>query len=208
MFRSLAPPLLIVGGLLLFEFDMIERWVLDTVFSVAVAFILRSTLSRLGFGTARANAVAIALAAVSIGAVFALPGVALTPYLAVALINGVIAYVFACGLLPGRTSVITQIIRLTGMGPDGSAAFQRYAHGQCWIWAVLAAVTATLGTAAMILAQWREELGTAIAIMLVFQAVWFVATHVYAQTRYGRPESCFDTIRAMADPNAWSKIEL
>ncbi|MEX0758820.1 MAG: hypothetical protein WD100_04510 [Tistlia sp.] len=180
----------------------------DLLFAVAAGNMSLALLLRLGFGGLRALAPAIALSAVAIAARLANPDVRLAPYLAVALINGFVAFVFARGVLGGREPLILQVIRLAETGPEGASAFRRFAYGQCWVWAGFGLATALLGVAAMVLPGFRSLAEPAILASLLCQVSWFVASHRYANRRYGRPETWLRTARAFSRPGLWAALDI
>ena len=193
-------------GLLIF--DLISSRLFDTLFALAMGNTILSLLPRIGFARGTAIASAFALPALAIGIQWIYPPLQIAPYLAIVLINVFVSYVFGHGLVTGRTPLIMQIIRVTESGPEGTIAFQRYVHSQCWVWTVFGLMTALSGFVAMIAPATRPWLDPAILVQFAIQIVWFVLAHVYARRRYRRPETWIGTMRAMAHPAMWSRLEI
>ena len=136
------------------------------------------------------------------------PQIRLSPYLAIAIINGFVAYIFGRGIGASRTPLIVQLIRVSDSGPEGPNDFQNYVYGQGCVWTVFGAFTAALGLIAMIVPETREVLDTAIAALFALQVAWFVLAHQWARLRYKRPETWIGTVRLMARNDIWSELKI
>ncbi|MDT8345707.1 MAG: hypothetical protein RQ752_14880 [Thermohalobaculum sp.] len=166
--------------------------------------VFRAASGALG-GTA---AMGVALGAVgALGAArIAVPTLAYMPYLLIAPVNLGLAAVFAHGLLPGRRPVLLALIELIGRAPTDDRAFRRFVAGQCALWSVLTLGTSLLAAAALVDAPARPDLAMALRLLIGVQVVWFALSHSYARRRYGRPETWWLTLRAMARPDIWTHL--
>lgn len=180
----------------------------DIGFAALVGFGTGSTLRRFRAPAAAALGLGVFVPAGCVALMLADPAIRLSPYLAVAMINGLVGFAFCRGLFDGRPGLIPQIIRLTGIGPAGGAEWRRYVRWQNWAWTIFGAVTAATATLAMLRPDLRPALDVALLAEAGFQALWFVASHEYAQWRHGRPESWRDTVRSLSRPAVWGKLEL
>ncbi|MEM7120267.1 MAG: hypothetical protein AAF563_03250 [Pseudomonadota bacterium] len=180
----------------------------DLLFAIACGGTLAAFLIRIGIGKIRAIVTAALLACCALAAQTWVSGLAMTPYLAIVFINGVVAYIFMRSLMPGREPVLLQIVTLMGIEPHGSPAFRRFMIGQCRLWAGLSLLTALCALVAMALPADRDLAGIAAAALIATQVAWFILSHEYANRRYGRPETWRDTLRTMARPTVWSDLEI
>lgn len=187
---------------------VISAQIYDWGFAAAMAVTLWSLLPRAGVPSAWAGPVAVAAGLAAVGGRAIWPQIQLAPYLAIFLINLGTGYLFARGLMPGRTPLLLQLIALMQAGPPGDAAFHRFVRNQCALWAVFGFASAIAGGAAMISPWARETIGTYIFYGIAFQVVWFVVTHHYASWRHGRTETWVLTVRTMARPATWRMIDL
>tara|TARA_R110002110_G_scaffold11824_5_gene56608 strand:+ start:734 stop:1375 length:642 start_codon:yes stop_codon:yes gene_type:complete len=192
---------LLIGG-------VISRAGFDILFAYAFAIATAPFLHKTGLGNRASLGV---LAALLIGIFIAsttLPNVRFAPYLAVFLINAVVAYVFLRNQLPGREPLILQLIGLIGMAPAGQPGFRRFIYWQCWAWVAFGATTSLLGLVAMFAPEIRPFAGTVIGGLVAAQLVWFFVSHGYANWRHKRPETWRDTVRAMSRPTVWHELKL
>lgn len=192
----------------LLNVDVISRSQFDLIFGLALGNTILVLLLRGGLKGKRAVVAAIALPLAIIVAHETVPGIRYSPYLAVALINGLVACVFSRGVLAGREPLILQLISIIGVGPEGSRAFRRFAYGQTWLWAGFGLLTSLCGFAAMVLPSSRGLADPAIVGLVIVQLVWFILSHEYANRRYGRPETWFGTLRAMSSKTIWAELEI
>lgn len=180
----------------------------DLVFCAACGVTAIAFMARLGVK----DMLAYGLAVVAIGglAVARLnyPGILLAPYLAIALVNGFIAYMFARNLLPGRDSLILQVVRLIGAAPESTEEFRRFVYWQSALWAIFGTVTSMAGIVAMFYPSLRPHANAALGVFAVVQVVWFVFSHRHANRRYGRPETWLDTVRVFSNPGLWARLDI
>lgn len=178
---------------------------LDAVFAAAMALTLAGLLRR--FGLPRPGLCGLGLGAAGLG-LAALPGVQIVPYLAIAPINLLVAAVFARGLLPGRTPVLLQLIALMNLAPVEPAGFRAFVRGQCRLWAVSSLALGLGGALAMVSPTLRPDLGPVLGALLLGQAAWFVLSHHYAAWAWARPETWGGTLRTMARPATWTRLQI
>ena len=195
-------------ALALLVVEVISRSQFDLIFALALGNTILVLLLRGGFKGRRAVVAAIALPLAVIVAHVTIPGIRFSPYLAVALINGLVAYVFGRGVLAGREPLILQLISIIGVGPKGSHSFRRFAYGQTWLWAGFGLLTSLCGFAAMVLPSSRGLTEPAIISLVIVQLGWFVLSHEYANRRYERPETWLGTLRAMSSTTIWAELKL
>jgi len=188
--------------------EAISRSQFDLIFALALGNTILVLLLRGGLKGWRAVVAAIALPLAVVVAHSTVPGIRFSPYLAVAIFNGLVAYVFGRGVLTGREPVILQLISIIGEGPEGSRAFRRFAYGQTWLWAGFGLLTSLFGFAAMVLPASRGLAGPAITGLVIVQLAWFVLSHEYANRRYERPETWFGTLRAMSRTTFWTELKI
>ncbi|MFV0475476.1 MAG: hypothetical protein ACK5MQ_14900 [Pikeienuella sp.] len=198
----------IVASLVLRWTGWVSPFVFDLVFAALVAFGVCSMLRRLRAPAAAILGVGVLAPAACVAAMLADPDIRLSPYLAVALINGLVGYAFSRGLRDGRRGLIPQIIALMGIGPVGGADWRRYVRSQNRAWTIFGAVTCATALLAMLAPALRHVLDSALLVEAGFQVLWFVLSHQYAQWRHGRPESWRDTIRWLTQPATLRKLEL
>ena len=199
---------IMVLGFALVITDIISGPQFDLVFTLGCGGTLAALLIRIGTSRIRAAVVAALLTSCAVAAQVVYPGLAVTPYLAVVFINGVVAYIFLRSLSPGREPVLLQIVTLMGIEPHRSPEFRRFMIGQCRIWAGLGLLTALCGLAAMASPANRDGAGVAIVALIAVQIAWFILSHRYANRRYGRPETWRDTLRTMVRPTVWTDLEI
>ncbi|MDA1189918.1 MAG: hypothetical protein O2854_09640, partial [Chloroflexi bacterium] len=116
--------LTIFVALALLAGDVIERQYFEIVFGIALAGSAIAFSRRIGVTNQNAVIALATLVAVMVALWLTLPDIRFAPYLAVVLANGLVAYMFACGQLPGRTPLILQLIKLIGIGPVVSEKFR------------------------------------------------------------------------------------
>ena len=182
--------------------------IFDLVFILSLAVSLLGSLPRFGVSAEHARLGAAAFAIASIGLLLGIPGLAVTPFLAVALAYAQLSYVFAHGLMPGRQPILEQLIRLMAIKTDGTPEFWHFVRGQCRLWTVLCGLMTALSLLAMLSQGSRDTAGTALTLGVIGQLAVFVLSHIYAGWRYGRPETWVQTLKAMFRPAIWSKLEL
>jgi hypothetical protein len=195
-------------GLALAAADVISRLQFDLVFAIACGNTVVAFLIKIGIGRFRAVVSALALTGAAVAAQLSDPDILLAPYLAIVLVNGFVAYVFARGLLPGHEPLILQIVRLIGSGCESSRGFRKFVYGQCLIWTCFGLATSLCGLVAMISPSARVTAGMAASGLIVAQICWFVLSHLYANRRYGRPETWQETLRTMSRPAIWTELEI
>lgn len=179
----------------------------DLGFAALVAFGAVSTLRRFRAPPPALLCFGVLPPVLCVAAMLARPEIRLSPYLAIATVNGFVACAFCRGLFNRRPGPIPQIVRLTGIGPEGGAEWRLYIRWQNWAWTVFGGLTAVTALAAMLSPGLRPLLDMALLAEAGFQILWFVASHEYAQWRHDRPESWRDTIRSLSRPGAWRKLE-
>lgn len=188
--------------------ERVTRLQFDLVFAVVVGNIALALLFRIGLCGLRA----VLPAALFTGGAMAMQlynhEIRLAPYLAIAVINVFVAYVFARGLLPGREPLILQMIRLTGSGPEGADGFRRFVYRQCWIWTGFGLVTALCGLVAMFVPALRPAAEAAILGSIGCQVAWFIASHQLANRRHGRSETWLWTARTFSQRSLWSALDI
>ncbi|MCI4662252.1 MAG: hypothetical protein MRY63_10600 [Neomegalonema sp.] len=187
---------------------LISAFALDLLFCSAFAYGLASILHRLGMTRWLALLLGILPSVLFVLAGLYLEGLRATPYLGLALINMLVAYAFSTGLRSERPLLIMQMVRAMKAGPEADPPFEHYAWYQGAAWVGFASLTALMALAAMISSSAREWLGPGLGGFALFQGLWFVVSHEYAQWRYQRPESWRDTIRLMARPSVWEEFDL
>lgn len=198
-----------VAALALLIIGVISREIFDIVFACAFAAAGAPVLQkRAGFSNLATAGVIGGLLILIIVVSKTLPDVQFAPYLAVFLINAVVAYVFFHNQLPGREPLILQLIGLIGMAPIGPANFRRFIYWQCWAWVAFGSITSALGFLAMFLPEVRSNAGPVITGLVAAQLVWFFVSHGYANWRHKRPETWRDTVRAMSRPAIWQELKL
>ena len=180
----------------------------DVLFSVIVAFASWGLLRRFGVNRLVSVALSLLLIFASVGANVLFSDIRLAPYLAIALVNAGVGVIFARGLLPGRTPIILQLVRMMGRAAADQGDFVRFVRGQCWLWSVLSLATGLAAGLAMVWPESRTVLDAVVAGLLAFQIMWFVLSHRYAAWRYGRPETWAATIHAMTRPDTWTVLEI
>ena len=180
----------------------------DLLFAVFCASSMLAVMAKMGVGATRATAVAVFLAVGAVLAQMADPDIVLAPFLVVVLINGLVAYVFARGLMPGRQPLILQIVGLLDSGYGTSPEFRHFVVGQCWIWVGLSLLTSLSGLVAMLVPEHQNFASMVVAGLVVIQIAWFVLSHEYANRRYRRPETWMDTLRVISRPGVWAKLDI
>lgn len=187
---------------------VISRDTFDVAFALAFSLAAPPFLLKTGLGNRATFGVTTILVASVLIVSGTLSDVKFAPYLAVVLINAVVAYVFFRNQLPGREPLILQLIGLIDIAPIGPDKFRRFIYWQCWAWAAFGSVTSALGLAAMFLPEFRTIAGTLVSGLVAAQLVWFFASHGYANWRHKRPETWRDSVRAMARPTIWHELKL
>jgi hypothetical protein len=187
---------------------VISRQALDYVFLCIVAWTLFEALGKRLGSAVVAALIGIGVAAALAGLQLWAPSLRYMPYLLIAPANLAMALIFARGLMPGRQPVLLALIREIGKGSTDDARFQRFVAGQCALWSILTLVTACLALLAMVsemLWAWAPDvLGT----VILAQVIWFVLSHYYAALRFGRTETWWNTLQAMARPGVWSRLSV
>ena len=187
---------------------VISRQSFDIVFALAFSMSAVPFLHRTGLSERTAIGATVVLIVTILLAATLVPDIKFAPYLAVVLINGVVAYAFFRNQLPGRTPLILQLVDLIGIAPIGSQEFQRFIYRQCWAWVAFGGITSLIGLTAMFLPETRPVAGTVIFGLVAAQLGWFFLSHMYANWRHKRPETWRDTIIAMARPTIWSELNI
>lgn len=200
--------LTIFVALALLAGNAIERQYFEVIFGIALAGSAIAVSLRIGMTIQITVITLTTFVAVMVALWLILPDIRFAPYLAVVLANGLVAYMFARGQMPGRTPLILQLIRLIGSGPVVSEKFRRFIYWQCWAWVALGVATSGAGAMAMFSPNLRPIFGATIAALAIGQIGWFVISHSYARWRHHRPETCLDTIKAMSRPSIWGQINL
>lgn len=200
------------GGLIaamgLAQAGHISQMALDTVFAVILGLSVARAAPQFGLTVKVAWLAGAAIAFCAIGSQALVPHLRYTPFLGILLIHLAVGAVFLRGIMPGRTPILLQFVALMGRGNQGGPAFKRFMRRQCWLWAGFAFLTAGLAGWAMLSATSRGTAGACTTAMMLFQVLWFVASHYYAQRRYARPESWHHTLAALSRPAAWSRLEI
>jgi len=182
--------------------------VLDIICVLSVAWmtyrILRSQLNHWMHGALAALSLASGLFVLQV--VF--PDLRYMPYLLIVPINLGVAYMFARGLLPNREPILLELVRLMARHPADDPKFIRFMTGQCLLWSVVALATAMLAVGCLLYASTHPELATMLTWFLIAQIAWFAVSHHYAGIRYGRPETWWDTLCALARPDVRSQLVL
>lgn len=198
----------VVGGLGALWFGLVSPHSFDILFALAMGNLVLALLPRIGIGGRMAKIAALTVPAMAIAVILLFPEVRLAPYLAIAMINGFVAYAFGHGLVVGHEPLVLQIIRISKSGPEGPREFQSYVTQQCRIWTAFGGVTALVSIVAMISPASRTVLDPVLAALFVIQIVWFILSHEYARRRYRRTETAMVTIRAMSSPATWSALRI
>lgn len=200
--------MVVLAALILSLLDIISVAVFDITFGLAMATMSLAFLQKVGSSTRSAFGITIALIGTVIIAWMTIPNVKFTPYLAIALANAAVAYMFLRGQLPDRTPLIVQMIELIDMAPVGSPSFRRYVYWQCWAWVCFGTVTAGVAVAAIGTASFRADASVAITALVIAQVAWFFASHGFANWHHRRPETCWDTIRVMSRRASWEALQV
>lgn len=188
--------------------NVISRHGFDLVFAISFCFACMPMLQKLGLRNwGSLGVVAGLLVAVFVSSEVS-SDVQFAPYLAVALINGFVAYVFFHNQLPGRTPLIIQLIGLLNIAPVRSDEFKNFINRQCWAWVALGGTTSIFGLVAMFQSDMRPATAPIISGLITTQFIWFFASHAYANWRHKRPETWRDTFRAMSRPTIWQELNL
>lgn len=130
------------------------------------------------------------------------------PHLLIVIGNLLICYLFARGLLPGREPMLLQVIRLMGRRSIDDPCFRQFIRRQCAIWSLMTFATAAVAFVAMSIDYLDDEMAVALNVLIVVQIAWFALSHYYANIRYRRPETWFDTLRFMFRPGTWKQLAL
>ena len=192
---------LLISGVISYE-------IFDIAFALAISMTAVPFLYKFGLSQRKAIGITAGLVVVTLLAAKLVPDIQFAPYLAVVLINSVVAYVFFRNQLPGRTPLILQLVDLIDIAPIGSQNFQRFIYWQCWAWVVFGSVTSAFGLMAMLLPDIRADAGAVVSGLVAAQLGWFFLSQGYANWRYKRPESWRDTVRAMARPTIWNALDI
>ncbi|MBT5945967.1 MAG: hypothetical protein HOG93_15210 [Rhodospirillaceae bacterium] len=200
--------MVILAALGLSVLDVISRSTFDIVFALAIATTPLAFLTKIGTNIGGAGIFTLALVGAILVVWTTVPDVQFTPYLAVALTNAAVAYMFLRGQLRGGIPLILQMIDLIDMAPIGAASFHRFIYWQCWAWVFFGMVTSFVALAATVAPDIRADAGVAITTLVMSQVAWFFLSHGYANWRYHRPETCWDTIRVMSRPSSWDALKI
>lgn len=130
------------------------------------------------------------------------------PYLAVTLINLMVAFVFSNNLLRGRSSILLQFVKTAHLGPEPSKDFANYLKQQCAIWGVVSLLSAAVAGVALVSEASRPLAGKGLIALFLIQALWFVLSHEIARLRFGRPETWFRTLHLITQRSSWKKLEI
>ena len=187
---------------------VLDPQIYDWMFAAAMVATFWGLLPRTGLPRRWAGPVSLALGALAIGAQLIWPQIRLAPYMAIAVINLGVAYIFASGLVMGREPILLQLIRMMKMGPEAPPDFRRFVTRQCVLWAGLGAVTGALGCVAMVAPSTRALLTPGITGLILGQVAWFILSHHYATWRYKRAETWQTTMRVMARPATWTDLKI
>lgn len=185
---------------------MIGDRALDHVGLVSVAWATFRFAGRRGAAAWIAGSVAVALAGGLALLQVAVPELRYMPWLLIVAANMAMAWIFASGLLPGRQPVLLRLVLLMGLRPADDPRFRRFIAGQCLLWAVLAGATAAVAAAALVAVSTHHWLSDLLAGLVAVQVIWFAVSHHYAGLCYGRPETWWGTVLAMARPDIRSGL--
>ena len=130
------------------------------------------------------------------------------PYLAVILINLMVAYVFGNNLLRGKSTILLQFVNTAHLGPEPSNDFANYLRQQCVVWTIASLLSATLTGAALISETSRPSIDKVLIVLFIIQILWFVLSHEIARLRFGRPETWLRTMYLMTQRSTWEKLEI
>ena len=136
------------------------------------------------------------------------PELAPTPYLAVTLINLIVAFVFGNSLLRSRPNILIQFVKTAHLGPKPSKEFASYLRWQCVVWVAAGLLCAASGAIAFISETARSSAGTALLALVLAQLLWFVVSHEIARFRFGRPETWIESMRLITRRSAWEKLDI
>lgn len=130
------------------------------------------------------------------------------PYLAVILINLMVAFVFGNNLLRGKSSILLQFVKTAHLGPEPSKEFANYLKQQCVIWGIISLLSAAVAGVALVSEDSRPLAGKGLIALFLIQALWFVLSHEIARLRFGRPETWFRTLHLITQRSSWKKLEI
>jgi uncharacterized membrane protein len=129
------------------------------------------------------------------------------PYLAVIMVNLIVAYVFGNNLLRGRPTILLQFVKTAHLGPKASKSFANYLRQQCIIWSVTSLLSATVAGVALLSETYRIFAGQCLIALFLTQALWFILSHEIAQHRFGRPETWRRSLHLITQRSSWEKLE-
>jgi uncharacterized membrane protein len=130
------------------------------------------------------------------------------PYLAVTLVNLMVAFVFSNNLLRGRSTILLQFVKTAHLGPEPSKDFANYLKQQCVIWGIISLLSAAVAGVALVSEASRPLAGKGLIALFLIQALWFVLSHEIARRRFGRPETWFGTLHLITQRSSWKKLEI
>ena len=153
----LLPQIALVLGFVLHSMGLLGTSAFECIFAVAMGSMFAVVLQRLGAPRLWSALGGLAVVGAALMLSLLVPEAELAPYLAIVLINGLVAYVFGKSIVTGGTPLIVQLISAMAAGPECSGAFRRYVDGQSWSWLVLVAATGLCGATAMVSSSLRDE---------------------------------------------------
>ena len=139
---------------------------------------------------------------------FYFPKIEPMPYLAVILVNLMVAYVFGNNLLRGRSSILLQFVKTAHLGPEPSKDFANYLWQQCAIWSVISLLSAVLASVALVSEGYRLFAGQCLIVLFLIQAFWFIISHEIARYRFGRPETWLKSLHLITQRSSWEGLEI
>ena len=136
------------------------------------------------------------------------PGIRFMPYLLIFPANVLASYIFARGLLPGREPMLLSLIKLMGRQSIEDPEFIAFVRGQCLFWAVMTLLTGVVAALCIPLGQIVPEITISLGCIVALQLIWFPLSHIYANWRYNRVETFWNTIAMIGHPETRALLSL
>ena|GEM_PF-3598682 len=130
------------------------------------------------------------------------------PYLALILVNLIVAFVFGNNLLRGKSTILLQFVKTVHLGPEPSIEFANYLQLQCAIWLIISLLSAVVAGLGFVSEAFRPLVDQGLIALILIQALWFVISHEIARLRFGRPETWLKTLHLITQRSSWEKLEI